>query len=216
MSQRYGALWYEGAIMHRPHSKLVWGKDGLRGTILCPFSSDTTQVVVQLASGQQLRVPAETLVRQQDGSYYLPLSPAEVELYDPRSRAEPGEPLVVPVLVEELEVQKRVVETGKVRITQVVHERDVVIDEPLFREEVEVERVPIHRVVDGPIPVRYEDETLIVSVVEETLVVEKRLVLKEEWHIRKRCAETHQPQRVTLRSEEAQIERLRPTEEKEK
>jgi uncharacterized protein (TIGR02271 family) len=172
-------------------------------------------VVVQLASGQQLRVAAEALVRQQDGSYYLPLSPADVEPYATSPRAEPGEPLVVPVLVEDLEVQKRVVETGKVRITKVVHEHEEVIDEPLFREEVEVKRVPIHRVVDGPIPVRYEDETLIVSVIEETLVVEKRLVLKEEWHIRKRCVETHQPQRVTLRSEEAQIERLPPLEETE-
>ena len=202
--------------MHQPHSERVWGKDGLRGTILQPSSSDTTQeVVVQLASGQQLRVAAEALVRQQDGSYYLPLSPADVEPYATRPRAEPGEPLVVPVLVEDLEVHKRVVETGKVRITKVVHEHEEVIDEPLFREEVEVKRVPIHRVVDGPIPVRYEDETLIVSLIEETLVVEKRLVLKEEWHIRKQCDETHQPQRVTLRSEEAQIERLPPLEETE-
>lgn len=205
--------------MHQPHSELVWGKDGLHGTILRPSSSDTTQVVVQLASGQQLRVPVEALVRQQDGSYYLPLSSAEVESYDTRPHAEPGKPLVVPVVVEELEVQKRVVETGKVRITKVVHEREAVIDEPLFREEVEVERVPIHRVVDGPIPVRYDDETLIVSVIEETLVVEKRLMLKEEWHIRKRRVETHKPQRVTLRGEEARIEHLHPTEktkEKEK
>ena len=42
---------------------------------------------------------------------------------------------VVPMLVEELEVQKRVVETGTVRLTKVVHEQEVLVDEPLFREE---------------------------------------------------------------------------------
>lgn len=202
--------------MHRPNAELVRGKDGLRGTILPSSSGDTTQVMVRLASGQEIRVAAAALIPQQDGSYYLPLSPADVESYKNHPDADGGEPLVVPVVVEELEVQKRVVETGKVRITKAVHEHDVVIDEPLFREEVEVERRPIHRAVDGPIPARYEGETLIVSIVEETLVVEKRLMLKEELHIRKQRVETHQPQHVTLRSEEAQIERIYPSEEKEK
>jgi uncharacterized protein (TIGR02271 family) len=109
-------------------------------------------------------------------------------------------------------VQKRVVETGKVRVTKVVHELESVIDEPLFRDEVEVERVLIDRVVDGPVSVRYEDDTMIVPIMEEVLVVEKRLVLKEELHIHKRRVETHQPQQVTLRREEVRVERLESTE----
>jgi uncharacterized protein (TIGR02271 family) len=161
-----------------------------------------------LESGQQLLVPAAVLVQQQDGSYYLPLSLAELESYCRGCGPGNDNVLVVPVIAEELEVQKRVVETGKVRITKVIHERETVVDEPLFGEEVEVERVPIQRVVDGPIPVRYEGDTVIVSILEEVLVVEKRLMLKEELHIRKRRVETHQPQQVTLRHEEARIERL--------
>jgi stress response protein YsnF len=43
--------------------------------------------------------------------------------------------------------------------------------------------------------------------VEEVLVVEKRLMLREEIHIRKQRIEMHQPQRITLRSEEVQVER---------
>ena len=58
-------------------------------------------------------------------------------------------------------------------------------DEPLWREEVEVTRVPMQRVVDGPVPVREENDTTIISVVEEVLVVEKRWMLREEIHIRK-------------------------------
>jgi hypothetical protein len=46
---------------------------------------------------------------------------------------------------------------------KVVHEREAVVDEPLFGEKVEVERVPIQRIVDSPIPVRYEDDTVIVT-----------------------------------------------------
>ena len=46
------------------------------------------------------------------------------------------------------------------------------------------------------------------SVVEEVLVVEKRWMLREEIHIRKQRTETHQPQQITLRSEEVQVERV--------
>jgi stress response protein YsnF len=44
--------------------------------------------------------------------------------------------------------------------------------------------------------------------VEEVLVVEKRWMLREEIHIRTERRETHQPQRITLRSEEVQIARV--------
>ncbi len=64
--------------------------------------------------------------------------------------------LAMPVLVEEPDIQKRVVETGKISITKQVHECEVLVDEPLLREEVEVTRVPMQRVVDAPIPVRHE------------------------------------------------------------
>lgn len=42
----------------------------------------------------------------------------------------------------------------------------------------------IDRVVDAPVPVRYEDDTMIVPIMEEVLVVEKRLVLRA---CQKRC-----------------------------
>ena len=69
-------------------------------------------------------------------------------------------------------------------------------------------RVPMQRVVEGPVPVREEHGTTILSVVEEVLVVEKRWMLREEIHIRTHRVETHQPQRITLRNEEVQVERV--------
>jgi uncharacterized protein (TIGR02271 family) len=170
--------------------------------------SNAAQVVVQTESGQQFLVPTELLVQQPDGSYSLPLRLAELEHSGSEHRGHQDEPMVVPVLVEELEVQKRPVETGKVRITKVVHERETTVDEPLWHDDVAITRVPIQRVVEGPVPVREENDTTIISVVEEVLVVEKRWMLREEIHIRKQRIETHQPQRITLRSEEVQVERV--------
>jgi uncharacterized protein (TIGR02271 family) len=194
--------------MQQPISGLVRGKDGLCGTLLQTSSHDPSQVIVRLDSGQQLLIPAETLVRQQDESYYLPLSPAEVAQYQHQSGAD-QKTLVIPVIVEEVDIQKRPVETGKVRITKVVHEREAVVDEPLLRDEVEVERVPIERLVEKVMPVRYEGDTTIIPILEEVLVVEKRLMLKEELHIRKRRVEVRQPQGVTLRREEAHVEHIK-------
>ena len=78
----------------------------------------------------------------------------------------------------------------------------------MTRETVEVDRVAVGRYVDGPEAPRQEGDTLVVPVFEEVLVVEKRLVLKEEIRItRRRVSETAAPQRVTLRSEEIVVER---------
>ena len=71
-----------------------------------------------------------------------------------------------------------------------------------------IERVPVKRVVEGPIPVRYEGDTMIISLLEEVLVVETRLLLKEEVHITTRRTERHAPERVTRRHEDVTVERV--------
>src|SRR5688500_11270094 len=85
------ALRHEGVKMQPSGSIIVHGQDGGRGTVL-PASpcaqADTSQRLVQLDNGQQLLVSAETLVPQQDGSYYLPLSLAELEPHHWRLRSE--------------------------------------------------------------------------------------------------------------------------------
>jgi uncharacterized protein (TIGR02271 family) len=86
--------------------------------------------------------------------------------------------------------------------------RQKVVDAPVVREPVEVQRVPINKVVDAAPPQREEGDTLIIPVVEEQLVVERRLLLKEEIRARKtRTTERHREE-VTLRSENAEIKRL--------
>ena len=192
-------------------ARQVTDHEGTGGTVVPgspPRRSNAAQVVVQLDTGQQLMVPSDLFVRQPDGSYALPLRLAALAHAGSEARVPQDTPLVVPVLVEELEVQKRPVETGKVRITKVVHERETTVDEPLWHDTVAITRVSIQRVVDGPVPVREENGTTIISVVEEVLVVTKRWMLREEIHIRQHRIETHQPQRITLRSEDVQVERV--------
>jgi len=117
--------------------------------------------------------------------------------------------LVVPVLHEELEVGTRQVETGRVRINKQVSQREEVVEEPLMQEQVIVERVPINKVWEGPAPSqRYEADKLIIPVLEEVLVFEKRLMLKEEIHITRAKNIVQEPQTVVLRSEHVTVERV--------
>ena len=125
---------------------------------------------------------------------------SEIEITD--------EKLVFPIIQEEAFLDKRVVETGKVRISKRISEHEQIIDEPLFREQVTVERVPVNQYVDLMPQVRHEGDMMIIPVVQEQLVVQKRLVLVEELRVRKQVVETHQPQSVTLRREDVDIRRI--------
>ena len=192
----------------------VIDRDGLRGFIDVssrPLDGTEQQLLVNFDNGQQALVPTQYLSLTPEGSYFLSLSLTEIASQgggaDPRGK----ETVVLPVVEEKLDVQKHKVEAGGVRIKKIVHEREEIVDEPLIREEVQVKRVPVNRVVDAPVPIRHMGNTMVISLMEEVLVVEKRLMLKEELHITKGEIETHKPQRVTLRSEEATIERVGDT-----
>ena len=118
--------------------------------------------------------------------------------------------VTIPLVEETLNVTKREIVMGGVRLVKRVTEREENVDGPLLRAEVQVERVPINRVVaEAPQP-RHEGGTLIAPILEEALVIEKRLLLKEEVRITRTQAEVHQPQVVTLRTEEAVIEGVNP------
>jgi len=119
---------------------------------------------------------------------------------------------VIPVLEEKVKIGKRTRVTGTVRVTKKVHEREELIDEPLFKEEVFIERVPVNRYVEKAMPIREEGDVTVIPVLEEVVVMEKKLLLKEELHIRKRKETFRDPQKILVRSEEAVIERIKPKE----
>jgi stress response protein YsnF len=115
---------------------------------------------------------------------------------------------VIPVVEERAVILKRKKLTGGLRVRTVVRESEEVIDEPLTTDEVEVERVSVGRWVEAPVPVRQEGETTIITLLEEVAVVEKRLRATEEVRITRRRTVRQAPQHVTLRREEAVVERL--------
>ena len=100
------------------------------------------------------------------------------------------------------------VESGRVQIVKRVEQREQMIDEPLLADAVEIRRVPVNRPVDRVLRARQVGNTLIIPVLEEVLVVHKRLVLKEELHVRRKQTQTRRPQRVTVRAERAEIKRI--------
>jgi stress response protein YsnF len=119
--------------------------------------------------------------------------------------------VTIPVVREELAVGTRTVETGRgVRISTTVTERPQHIDEILHSDEIRVTHVPVDKIVsldDAPAS-RYEGDTLIVPILEEVLVVEKRLRIKEEIHITKSIRAQRHTETVLLKSEEVAVERF--------
>lgn len=119
--------------------------------------------------------------------------------------------LTLPVHEEQLRVGTRRVDTGRgVRVTKTVSEQAYEFVEPLARQHVEVRRVPVDELVAlGAAPVsRYEGGTLIVPVVEEVLVVEKRLRIREEIRITTVSRETSHKETGVLRTEHVSVERF--------
>jgi uncharacterized protein (TIGR02271 family) len=189
----------------------VLSADGIRGVVDTTPSGpgeDRAELRIRLEDGRLVTVPAELLQRQEDGSYYLPVNLNRLE-GEPPSADDSAQGVVarIPVIAETLDVQKRHRKKGVVHVTKRVHEHEEVVDEAGFEEDAEVERVPVNRYVDGPVDIRQEGDTLVIPLVEEVLVVEKRLVLREEVRVTKRRREVRHPERVTLRREEAVVER---------
>ena len=131
----------------------------------------------------------------------------------PRRRSPLGEHVTLPLIAETARIDKRAVETGRVRVSTRTETTDQVLRETLRSDMVGVTRVPINRTLaEGETPpvVREENGVTIIPVLEEILVVEKRLVLKEEVHVRQTTAGEDVEMPVTLRRQHAVIERVSP------
>ncbi|WP_042696569.1 YsnF/AvaK domain-containing protein [Azospirillum sp. B506] len=107
---------------------------------------------------------------------------------------------------EQVGVRKRRQVTGTVRASTFSHEREQAVEADLSMETLEVERVPIGRFVDAPIPRRQDGDTTVISVIEEVATVEVRLKLVGEVRITRRTASGKRPDHVTLRRQEVVIE----------
>jgi uncharacterized protein (TIGR02271 family) len=129
----------------------------------------------------------------------------------PESITQESESVRIPLVKEHLDIGTRVVETGRgVRIHKTVSEQPVTVDERLAHDEIDVQHVPVDRIValeEAP-ATRYEGDTLVVPVLEEVLVVERRLRIKEELRITRIEHTERYQETVSLKAERVEIERF--------
>ena len=116
-------------------------------------------------------------------------------------------PVHIPVVEEEASVTKRLVETERVRVRTSAEEEQIVVREQVTREQVEVTRFAIGREVAEAPQIRTEGEVTIVPVLEERLVVEKRLFLVEELHLRRAARTEEVAIPTTVRRTRVEIDR---------
>jgi uncharacterized protein (TIGR02271 family) len=110
---------------------------------------------------------------------------------------------------EELRAGVREQEAGQVNVKKSVRTEREVVRVPRWREEVDIERVPVEgkvREVSGATEANIGEDEVVVQVFEEEVVVTKRVVLKEEVRLRKRVAWDEETVEVDLRKEEVEID----------
>lgn len=104
---------------------------------------------------------------------------------------------------EELVVGTRTVEAGEVRVTKTVETELVRETVPVMREDVTVERRPLPP--GASLEPRVEGDEIHVPIVEEEIVVTKRLVAREELVIRKRQVVQDEVVEAEVRRERAHV-----------
>ena len=192
----------------------VLDSEGMRGTArVHALRQADAQVLVTFGEEQRVQVPAEMLHEREDGSYFLPLSLRELSDGTVALQRTAGGQMdntivaVIPVVVEEAKVTKHEVETGRVRIHKTVQSAEEHVDVPLVRDQVQVERVPVERYLEQPAAPHYRGDTLVIPVMEEVLVVQKRLLLREEIHVTTVRVQVQHQEAVTLQREHVSVTR---------
>ena len=117
---------------------------------------------------------------------------------------------VIPLIEERLTIRRGSSETGRVRVHISTETEQALVRETLRGEVLEIERIVVGREVAIAPAVREEEggAVLVVPVLEEILVVERRLVLKEELRIRRLATTETVEEAIPLRRQTATVERL--------
>ncbi len=126
---------------------------------------------------------------------------------NPENISNPLPPTTIPVIEEVAVVSSRIVETGRLRISKEVTQVEQGVHVVGSHEECEVERITLNRIVETAPAVRYEGDTMIIPVMKEVAVVEKKLMLVEEIRVTRRQVQTQETVPVTLRKETIEVVR---------
>lgn len=191
----------------------VFDSEGVRGTLPAhTLHQADDRVLITFDQDRRIQVPLDMLHRREDGSYVLPMSLRALHDTAVSQQREGDDNIVavIPVVVEEARVAKRQVETGRVRIRKTVHTAEEQVDVPLLRDKVHVRRVPVERYLEKPVAPHHRGDTLVIPVMEEVLVVQKRLLLREEIHVTTVREQIQHQESVTLQREEVTVTREEP------
>lgn len=139
---------------------------------------------VKLSNGAEITVPSASLEPQQDGTFLLQDGKPDV-----RTQIE----------------NRNATAAGNTTGEDQRNEELANIDASLLKEEVDVQRVPVNRVIDAPLETRVEDGVTIIPVMEERLKVEKQLILKEEIRIVKKRRSVRGPQTIALGKDAGEV-----------
>jgi len=112
------------------------------------------------------------------------------------------------VVEEELQVGKRAVETGGVRVTSNVHEVPVEEEVRLRQEHVEVERRPVDRPATTADLNAFQEGTIEVRETQEQAVVNKQARVVEEVRVRKNVEEHTEKVQDTVRRTDVDVQPL--------
>ena len=114
---------------------------------------------------------------------------------------------MIPLHAEQVDITRVTSQTGRVKISTSTRSREQLVEEVLAEEHARVARVAIGTLVETAPEVRHEGNTTIIPVLEEVIVVEKKLFLKEEIHvIRERTTSVHR-EWIDLREQHAEVTR---------
>jgi uncharacterized protein (TIGR02271 family) len=194
-------------IVNLENPALIETRDQQQGVVLVERAKGD-MALLQMENGQRVWTPRSYLQKRGDGSYYLPLDIEDIMSHGVETDSDRQTIRIVPIVQEELVVEKQKRETGRVRVHKQVHTRQETVDEPGYIEEVSYERVPVNEIIDAPRTAHFEGNTFVIPLIEEELVITKRLVLREELRITKKRKLTRTKQDVTLRKEDVTVDRI--------
>jgi len=123
---------------------------------------------------------------------------------------------VIPIIEEQLRIDKKIIKKARYTFDKEVAEEQVELNIPLNQEHITIEKKEINQYVEtAPPAVRYEGDTMIISVLREEAVIVKKLMLVEELHVTRHSSEEMHSSTHTVRKEKIiinKIEKLTPDE----
>ena len=170
------------------HNARVTGSDGVPAGVLSSIEEhddDPVLVVVTNATQQRRRIPLSQVDADRSTADEI-IVLATAEAIEQGAGYGDEDRTTIPVFEEQLDTRIREAEQGRVIIEKRVETVPISKSIETTYDEVDVERIEKGEEMDEPPGVRQEGDTMIVPVLEEVLIVEKRYRLIEEVHITKR------------------------------